>query len=84
MTRRQLRPRRVLPPRISWATWSDGDDGEFFARVGALLDDAKARDRMGRAARELAETLGWEAALDGLTGMHSRLAGVHPGLAAPV
>ena len=46
------------------------------------MDDAEARDRMGRAGREFAEALSWEAVLDDLIELCSRLAGIRRGLAA--
>ena len=50
-----------------------GDEAGFFERVDMLLDDPALRRRMGRAAREFATTLSWEAVLDGLMDIHSRL-----------
>jgi glycosyltransferase involved in cell wall biosynthesis len=50
-----------------------GDEAGFFERVDMLLDDPALRRRMGRAAREFATTLSWEAILDGLMDIHSRL-----------
>lgn len=46
---------------------------DLFARVESLLDDPGARREMGRAAREYAEGLRWEAVLDDLAGMHARI-----------
>ncbi len=49
-----------------------------------LLEATGTRRRMGLAAREFAETLGWEAVLDDIIELYSRLAGVRPGLATSV
>ena len=38
---------------------------------------------MGLAGREFAETLSWDAVLDGLVKLHSQLAGVSPGPSPP-
>lgn len=50
-----------------------GDEAQFFEKVELLVDDVVLRGRMGRAAREFAATLSWEAVLDGLRGIHSEL-----------
>ena len=57
---------------------SAGDDEAFFSRIEQLLDDDALRGRMGLAAREFAGTLSWEATLDGMLGLHHRLAGTGP------
>ncbi len=77
-------PRECIRPGVSGFVAAPGNEEEFFSRIEALIDDAGARRRMGLAAREFAGTLGWEAVLDDMLQLHSRLAGVRPPLAASV
>lgn len=69
-------PRECIMPGVSGFVVAPGDEEDLFARVELLLDDAALRLRMGQAAREFARGLSWEAALDGLTDLHARLAGI--------
>lgn len=77
-------PRECIRPGESGFVTRPGDDTGFFARVEFLLDDAGARERMGRAARDFGGDLSWQAVLDDMVELHSRLAGIRPGLAATV
>jgi hypothetical protein len=71
-------PRECIQPGVSGFVVGPGNDEEFFSRVELLLDDAVARQNMGRAVREFAEGMSWEAVLEGLIELHSRLAGIRP------
>jgi glycosyltransferase involved in cell wall biosynthesis len=71
-------PRECIQPGVSGFVVGFANDEEFFARVELLLDDAVARQNMGRAAREFAEGMRWESVLEGLIELHSRLAGIRP------
>lgn len=78
-------PRERIMPGLSGFVVAPGNEEDLFARVELLLDDAALRLRMGRAAREFARGLSWEAVLDGLTDLHARLAGIQSsGVAATV
>ncbi|MGH3148130.1 MAG: glycosyltransferase [Rubrobacter sp.] len=73
-------PRECVRPGVSGFATTPGDYAEFFSRIEDLIDDDEAREWMGRAAREFAESLSWEAVLDDMQELHSRLAGVRPNL----
>lgn len=66
-------PRECIRPGVSGLV-ADPEDERFFDEVETLLDDPEARRRMGRAARDFAETLSWEAVLDGLIELHAQVA----------
>lgn len=65
-------PRECIRPGESGFV-ARGDE-ELFEKVGLLLEDADLRCRMGRAGRLFAESLSWEAVLDGLISLHARVA----------
>ncbi len=65
-------PKECIRPGISGFSVASGEV-EFFGRIELLLDDAWLRERMGHAAREFAETLSWQAVMDDLSALHSRL-----------
>ena len=65
-------PKECIRPGISGFSVASGE-GEFFGRIELLLDDAWLREQMGHAAREFAETLSWQAVMDDLSALHSRL-----------
>lgn len=67
-------PRECIRPGLSGFVVDPGDEGAFFSKIEHLLDDEAARERMGMAAREFAGNLSWEAVLDGMLELHSRLA----------
>jgi len=71
-------PRECIRPGVSGFVADFADEEEFFSRIEVLLDDAVAREKMGQAAREFAEGMSWEAVMDGLVELHSRLAGIRP------
>ena len=50
------------------------EEEAFFSRVELLTEDPGLRERMARAAREFAAGMSWEAVLDSLIELHSRLA----------
>lgn len=64
-------PRECIRPGASG--FVARDDAGFFDQVELLLDDPELRERMGLAAREFAESLGWEAVLDGLIELYARV-----------
>jgi glycosyltransferase involved in cell wall biosynthesis len=74
-------PRECLSPGESGFVVDAGDEAGFFDRIEELLDDEGRRARMGLAARAFAESLSWEAVLDGLVALHRRVAG--PDAAVP-
>lgn len=65
-------PKECIRPGISGFSVSSGER-EFFGRVELLLDDPWLREQMGHAARGFAEILSWQAVLDDLSAVHSRL-----------
>lgn len=69
-------PRECIEPGESGFVAPAGDEEEFFAKVESLLDDRALRERMGRAAREVARDMSWESVMEGLVELHSRLAGL--------
>lgn len=69
-------PRECIRPGESGFVAHAGDEEEFFERVELLLDDRELRERMGRAAREVAQDMSWESVMEGLVELHSRLAGI--------
>jgi hypothetical protein len=71
-------PRECIRPGVSGFVANPGDEEGFFSRIEFSLDDAVAREKMGQVAREFAEGMSWEAVLDGLIELHSRLACVRP------
>ncbi|CAA9444352.1 hypothetical protein AVDCRST_MAG82-3175 [uncultured Rubrobacteraceae bacterium] len=77
-------PRECIQPGVSGFVVASGDEEEFFSRIEGLLDDGALRGRMGRAAREFAGGLSWEAVIDEILSLHSRLAGVGSDLPASV
>ena len=77
-------PRECIRPGVSGLVAAPGDDEGFFSAVELLLDDADLRGRMRLAAREFAETLSWEAVLEDMVGVHTRLAGLRPDLTTTV
>ncbi|MGH3146107.1 MAG: glycosyltransferase family 4 protein, partial [Rubrobacter sp.] len=77
-------PRECIQPGVSGFVVASGDDEGFFSRIEQLLDDDVLRERMGLAAREFAGTLSWETALEGILGLHHRVAGARKDLAASV
>ncbi len=69
-------PGECIRPGVSgYMVEPDGAE-EFFDRVELLLDDPETRERMGRAAREFAESLSWESVMEGMVDLHARAAGV--------
>lgn len=72
-------PRECIRPGVSGFVAEPEDEGDFFARVQSLLDNPECRKTMGVAAREFAESLSWEAVMEGLVGLHARAAGVERG-----
>lgn len=78
-------PRECILPGISGFVAAAGDEEKFFESVEKLLDDRKGRESMGHQARQFARTLGWDSVLDGLVGLHTRVAGLDgaDGAAAP-
>lgn len=71
-------PRECIRPGVSGFVADPGDEEAFFSKIELLLEDPRLRERMGRAAREFAGGMSWEAVLDGLIELHSRLAGARP------
>jgi glycosyltransferase involved in cell wall biosynthesis len=69
-------PRECIRPGVSGFVVDSGDEEEFLSRIELLLDDAEVRETMALAAREFAAGMSWQAVLDGLIELHSRLAGV--------
>ncbi|MGH3090494.1 MAG: glycosyltransferase family 4 protein, partial [Rubrobacteraceae bacterium] len=67
-------PRECIRPGESGFVADGGED--FFEKVELLLDDEGLRRSMGEEARRFAETLGWEAALNGFIELHADLAGI--------
>lgn len=59
-------PQECISPGSSGFVVDPGDNAAFMARIATLLDNARLRERMGVEARAFAETLGWDAVLDGL------------------
>jgi glycosyltransferase involved in cell wall biosynthesis len=66
-------PPECIRPGVSGFVADPGDEKKFFSKIELLLDDAETREEMGRAAREFAAEMSWEAVLDGLIELHSRL-----------
>jgi len=66
-------PRECIRPGETGFAIPFSDEAEFFGKVELLLDDVALRRQMGRAAREFAMTLSWNAVLEGLLAMHSAL-----------
>ncbi len=77
-------PRECIRPGVSGLVAAPGDDEGFFSAVELLLDDVDLRGRMRLAARGFAETLSWEAVLEDMVGVHTRIAGLRPDLTATV
>ncbi len=71
-------PRECIRPGTSGFVAAPGDEAGFMARVEELVDDAVLRGRMGAAARAFAETLSWEAVLDGLIDLYRDIVTVPP------
>ena len=71
-------PRECIRPGVSGFVADPGDEEAFFSKIELLLEDPRLRERMGRAAREFAGSMSWEAVLDGLIDLHTRLAGARP------
>jgi beta-1,4-mannosyltransferase len=69
-------PRECLRPGESGYVVEVGNAAGFWGRVEDLLDDAKLRRRMGRAARAFALTLSWDEVLAGLVALYRDVAGV--------
>lgn len=75
-------PRECIQPGVSGLVAGPEDAKDFFVKVEKLLDDVELRESMGYAAREFAESLSWEAVLDGLISLHAKVAGVQTDLPA--
>jgi hypothetical protein len=71
-------PRECIRPGVSGFVAHPDDEQAYFSKIELLLEDPRLRERMGRAAREFAGGMSWEAVLDGLIELHSRLAGMRP------
>jgi glycosyltransferase involved in cell wall biosynthesis len=71
-------PRECIRPGVSGFVAHPDDEQAYFSKIELLLEDPRLRERMGRAAREFAGGMSWEAVLDGLIELHSRLAGMQP------
>ena len=69
-------PRECIRPGISGIVADPENDQGFFPGVESLLDDPGMRRRMGREAREFAETLSWDAVLDALISLHAQVSGM--------
>ena len=71
-------PQECIRPGISGLVADAGDEDGFFSAIELLLDDAETREEMGGAAREFAAGMSWEAVLDALITLHSRLGRPEP------
>jgi glycosyltransferase involved in cell wall biosynthesis len=71
-------PRECISPDVSGFVVDPGDEEAFFSRIELLTEDPGLRERMGQAAREFAAGMSWEAVLDSLIELHSRLVGPRP------
>jgi glycosyltransferase involved in cell wall biosynthesis len=67
-------PRECIRPGVSGFVADPEDEEVFLSKIELLLEDPNLRERMGTAAREFAAGMSWEAVLDGLSELHSRLA----------
>ena len=67
-------PRECIRPGVSGFVADPEDEEAFVSKIELLLEDTKLRGRMGLAARRFAASMSWEAVLDGLIELHSRLA----------